>query len=84
MPRTAAGSAKGIVARIARSWSRDKDNAQRGGLEHEIQYQLGCTYGRAASYANDIRVQWSKRNKREVQKCIDAAPAACRWVMGLD
>lgn len=47
-----------IVDRIAQSWSREKDNAQRGTLEHEIQFQLGCPYGRAASLAKSVRLTW--------------------------
>jgi hypothetical protein len=49
---------KNLVDRIAQSWNRAKDNAQPRGLEFEIQYQLGCAYGRAASIANDIRCTW--------------------------
>lgn len=47
---------RNLLGRIAASWSREKDQAQPRGLELEIQFQLGCSYGRAAGYANDVRV----------------------------
>ena len=44
------------MIRIAASYSREKDQAQPHWLVHEIQFQLGCTHGRALTYANEIRV----------------------------
>lgn len=38
----------------------------------------------AQAYRAELEQRDRARNKREIQKCIDAAPAACRWVMGLD
>ena len=48
-----------LINRIAESWSRAKDDAQPRGLEFEIQYQLGCSYGAAATIANEIRTTWA-------------------------
>jgi hypothetical protein len=45
-----------LVARIAESFSRAKDEAQPNALLFEIQYQLGCTYGRALTIANAVRL----------------------------
>lgn len=50
-----------LVSRVAESWSREKDNAQRLGLECEIQYQLECSYGKAACLANEVRLRWGAR-----------------------
>lgn len=51
---------KNLVNRIASSWSREKDNAQRNGLEFEIQFQLGCSWGKALTLANEIRNGWTR------------------------
>lgn len=45
-----------LVARIAESFSRTKDEAQPNALLFEIQYQLGCSYGRALTIANAVRL----------------------------
>ena len=47
---------KKILQRIAQSWSREKDAAQSRWLEHEIQFQLDCSYGKACNHANDISI----------------------------
>ena len=47
-----------LIARIAEAWNRTKDNAQPRSLECEIQFQLSCSYGKAAALANDIRLTW--------------------------
>lgn len=49
---------KHLVERIADSWSPEKDRAQPGALEREIQFQLGCSWGKALTLANEIRVRW--------------------------
>jgi hypothetical protein len=49
---------KSLVERIKRSWNREKDKAQPMALETEIQFQIGCRYGRAISLANEIRLSW--------------------------
>lgn len=49
---------KNLVERISQSWSREKDKTQPLGLETEIQFQLGCKYGRALSLANEVRLSW--------------------------
>lgn len=46
---------KRLLARIEQSYSIDKDEAQPTWLVHEIQYQVGCSYGKAICYANEIR-----------------------------
>lgn len=46
---------KRILARIEQSYSIGKDEEQPAWLVHEIQYQLGCSYGKAICYANEIR-----------------------------
>jgi hypothetical protein len=51
-------AAKGLVERIAASWSRAKDVAQPGGLLFDVQFALGCSYGRALCIANAIRCNW--------------------------
>ena len=48
---------KSILRRIAESFSREKDLAQRNALEFEIQFQLGCSWGKALCFANEIRIR---------------------------
>ena len=45
-----------ILVTLAAQWPEAKDQAQRMGLEHEIQFQLDCSYGKACNHANDIRI----------------------------
>jgi hypothetical protein len=54
------GTTKAILKRIQDSWSVAKHDAQPQALTHEIQVQLGCSIGRAASHANDIIVRLRK------------------------
>ncbi|MEW6638792.1 MAG: hypothetical protein AB1425_18465 [Actinomycetota bacterium] len=49
---------KHLVERIAESWSREKDWAQPGAVEREIQFQLRCSWGKALTLANEIRARW--------------------------
>jgi len=49
---------KNLIERISQSWSRDKDKAQPLALETEIQFQIGCSYGKALTLANEVRVGW--------------------------
>lgn len=50
-----------IVDGIGRSWSPEKDVAQPRSLEWEIQFALGCSWGRALTLANELRVSWGPR-----------------------
>lgn len=61
------------LTRLAQSWSREKDVAQMGALEHEIQFQFGCSWGLALTYANVIRVN-------EYFPAPDTRPAFTRMV----
>jgi hypothetical protein len=45
-----------LVTRIAESFSRAKDEAEPQSLPWEIQYQLNCSWGRALTIANAIRL----------------------------
>lgn len=49
---------KNLIERISQSWSREKDKAQPRGLECEIQFQISCSYGKAATLANEVRLTW--------------------------
>jgi hypothetical protein len=60
---------RSILERIAGSYSREKDLAQPNWLVHEIQFQLGCTYGRALTYASNIRIA----DDRNLRACEQAA-----------
>lgn len=52
-----ATTTKRILERIEQSWSIQKHDAQPMGLVFEIQFQLGCSHGRAMTYANEIAVR---------------------------
>lgn len=51
------GSAKSILSNIANRFRTGQLRCEINDLPFEIQFQLGCSWGRALSYANDIRVK---------------------------
>jgi hypothetical protein len=60
---------KAILKRIEESWSVAKHEAQPQALPHEIQFQLGCSWGRALSHANEIITRL--RHSERLQDALD-------------
>lgn len=50
------GTTRSIIQNIASEFKSGKHQNDIKDLVWEIQFRLGCSYGRALSYANDIRV----------------------------
>lgn len=51
------GTTESILSKIAARFSDGQLQREINDLPFEIQFQLGCSWGRALSYANDIRVK---------------------------
>jgi hypothetical protein len=56
MMATKTATVRDIVTTIAREFSEGRHQHDIHDLPWEIQYRTACTWGRALSYANDIRV----------------------------
>jgi len=52
---TKPASALQIVKGIAREYAQGRHQRNPQELPFEVQFRVGCTWGRALSYANDIR-----------------------------
>lgn len=51
------GSTESILTHIAERFQAGQLQCEIDDLPFEIQFQLGCSWGRALSYANEIRVK---------------------------
>lgn len=56
MATTKAATTRDIVKNIAREFSEGRHQQDLKALPFEIQFRTGSTWGRALTYANDIRV----------------------------
>lgn len=56
---------KSILNRIAAGFNRDRDHVDPTALLCDIQMAMGCTYGQALNYANEIRMGKHKSTLQE-------------------